>query len=110
MAKTSPRKKYETTTEFLDRVMWGLAARLAQEAAGSWQRTYLYYRESTPEDWGVVGVAEADPGAGGFQLATAEAIPVMARGVEGAKHWIYNLLRKLPILPQSQEAFDRGIA
>lgn len=48
MAKTSPRKKYETTTEFLDRVMWGLAARLAQEAAGSWQRTYLYYRESTP--------------------------------------------------------------
>jgi len=110
MAKTAPKKKYESETEFMDRVLWGLAARLAREAAGSYQRTYLYYRPSTPEDWGVVSVTEADPGAGGFELVTPEPIPVMARGVEGAKSWIYNLLRKLPILPSSQEAFERGIA
>jgi hypothetical protein len=110
MARTAPKKKYESEPEFMDRVLWGLAARLALEAAGSWQRTYLYYRPSTPDDWGVVGVAEADPGAGGFQLVTPEPIPIMSRGVEGAKSWIHSLLRKLPILPTSQEAFERGIA
>lgn len=110
MAKVSPKKKYESSTEFLDRVMWELAARLAREAAGSWQKTYLYFRPSTADDWGVVGVAEADPGAGGFELVTGEPIPVMTRGIEGAKHWIYALLRKLPILPTSTEAFERGIA
>jgi len=110
MAKTNPKKKYETLTEFLDRVLWDVAARLAREAAGSYQRTYLYYRKSTADDWGVVSVVEADPGAGGFELVTPEAIPVMSKGIEGTKRWIYDLLRKLPILPQSQEALERGIA
>lgn len=110
MPKEAPKRPYETATEFLDRVMWGLAARLAREAAESWQAVYLYYRPSTPDEWGVVGVSEADPGAGGFELVTPERIPAMTRGLQGTKQWIYALLRKLPILPTSQEAFERGIS
>ena len=102
------KEKYESETEFIDRTLWAVAARLARDVVSHPRPLYLYYRPSTPDDWGAIGVLESDPGAGGFVLAWNESIPRSA-SVDSVRNLIYRILRKLPILPTTPEALERGI-
>jgi len=106
MAGAGSRRKGENILSFMDRVMWDLAARLARDASRFMERVYLWYIPSTETEWGSVVVDENQPD--GYILASSDALPRLA-GADRVKNVIYAVLRKLPVIPTSDEAFERGM-
>lgn len=100
------RQKGESTISFMDRVLWGLAARLGREATRLEGRVYLWYLPSTADEWGSVVVAADQPE--GYELVAPEAFSMWATW-EQNRNRIHDLLRRLPIIPTTDAAFDRGL-
>ena len=88
--------------------LWTMAADVAREwfwrqSRNPWGCYYLHFMPSThPKrlgDWGHLMVLEADEEApDGYLLVTPERFS-RGRTQEQTKHWVHDMLRRLPLLP-----------
>lgn len=106
LAGKEARQKGEGTIDFMERVLWGLADRLGRDATRLEGRLYLWYLPSTADEWGSVVVAADQPE--GYELVTGEALSMWGNW-EQQRNRIRPLLNRLPIIPTTDAAFERGL-